>query len=80
MSVDEFLANDEGLGNAVRLDLYGVMDADAPLTAVAQECFPHLTAPVLRLTAPDAPVPFGALERAYLPSADAVAAAVRSVL
>ena len=37
LSIDELLANDEGFGDAVGSRLHHVTNADAPLTAVAQE-------------------------------------------
>jgi 2-oxoisovalerate dehydrogenase E1 component beta subunit len=47
---------------------------------IAEEAFEHLDAPVRRLTAPDAPVPFApALERAFIPQVDDVAAALREL-
>ena len=45
-------------------------------SVVAAECRSSLRAPVARVTSPDVPVPFGALERAYLTSAEDVVAAV----
>jgi acetoin:2,6-dichlorophenolindophenol oxidoreductase subunit beta len=48
---------------------------------VAERCFDALRAPVRRVTAPHAPVPFSpALEDAYAPSSGDVAAAVRGLL
>jgi pyruvate dehydrogenase E1 component beta subunit len=48
---------------------------------VAGACFESLTAPVLRITAPDVPVPFGAeLERRFVPSAEYVGEQVSSLL
>lgn len=44
-------------------------------SVVASECQSTLRAPIARVTCPDVPVPFGALERAYLPSSDDVVAA-----
>ena len=45
-------------------------------SVVAAECQSSLRAPIARVTCPDVPVPFGALEREYLPSTEDVAAAV----
>jgi len=45
-------------------------------SVVAAECHASVLAPITRVTCPDVPVPFGALERAYLTSSDDVAAAV----
>ena len=39
------------------------------VSAVVNGCFGALKAPPLRLTAPDTPVPYGALEHRYIPSA-----------
>ncbi len=50
------------------------------VSAVAETCYADLAAPVLRLTAPDAPVPFGSLEKSYLPTADEAAAAIRELV
>jgi len=48
---------------------------------VAQKAFSSLKAPPLMVTAPHSPVPFAReLERAYLPSAEKIEAAVRSTL
>ncbi len=48
---------------------------------VAEDAFEHLAAPIKRVAAPFAPVPFSpSLEQAYFPQADAIEAAVRSVL
>jgi len=45
-------------------------------SVVAGECQSSLRAPITRVTSPDVPVPFGALERVYLSSAEDVVAAV----
>nr|WP_295834514.1 pyruvate dehydrogenase complex E1 component subunit beta [uncultured Azospirillum sp.] len=48
---------------------------------VAEKAFASLRAPVLRLTGPDAPAPASfPLEQAFVPQADAVVAAVRSLV
>jgi pyruvate dehydrogenase E1 component beta subunit len=48
---------------------------------VQEEAFDHLDAPVARIGAPFAPVPFSpSLEAAYVPDAERIAAEVRSVL
>lgn len=45
---------------------------------IASDAFEYLDAPILRVTAPDCPVPYSPpLEQAYLPNADDVIAAVR---
>jgi len=47
---------------------------------IAEEAFEALDAPVRRLTAPDAPVPFApVLEKAFIPQVDDVAAALREL-
>jgi pyruvate dehydrogenase E1 component beta subunit len=53
----------------------------AEVAALVQEAaFDHLDAPVARVGAPFAPIPFtGPLEDAYLPGADEIVAAVRSL-
>ncbi len=54
--------------------------ADVSAT-VAQEAFDALQAPIRMVTAPHTPVPFSpALEDLYVPSADAIAGAVRKVM
>jgi pyruvate dehydrogenase E1 component beta subunit len=48
---------------------------------VAGACFDALTAPVLRITAPDVPVPFGQeLERRFVPSSEYVGEQVSSLI
>ena len=48
---------------------------------LAGACFYDLDAPVLRVTAPDTPIPAArTLEEAFLPSAEAIAAAVREAM
>lgn len=48
---------------------------------ISEECFDWLDAPVGRVGAPTAPAPFApSLERAYLPSAEAIAAAARAAV
>ena len=49
-------------------------------SAVAAEAADALRAPVARVTCPDIPIPFGALEKHYLPSAERVAEAVGSIV
>ena len=45
---------------------------------VAQELFDCLKSPIVRITAPDVPIPFSpALERLIYPTAESIAAAVR---
>jgi 2-oxoisovalerate dehydrogenase E1 component beta subunit len=47
---------------------------------VADEAFEHLDAPIRRLAAPDTPVPFSPpLEKAFIPQADDVVAALRDL-
>jgi 2-oxoisovalerate dehydrogenase E1 component beta subunit len=47
---------------------------------IAEEAFEHLDAPPKRITAPDTPVPFSpALEAAFIPQVDNVAAALREL-
>jgi pyruvate/2-oxoglutarate/acetoin dehydrogenase E1 component/TPP-dependent pyruvate/acetoin dehydrogenase alpha subunit len=49
-------------------------------SAVAAEGFGYLDAPPTRVACPDVPVPFGALERHYLPSTERVAAAITELM
>ena len=47
---------------------------------IAEEVFEHLDAPVRRIAAPDAPVPFSpVLEKAFIPQVDDVVAALREL-
>ena len=47
---------------------------------IAEEAFEHLDAPVMRLAAPDTPVPFSpALEKAFIPQVEEVAGALREL-
>ena len=47
---------------------------------IAEEAFEQLDAPIKRLAAPDAPVPFSPpLEKAYIPQVDGVAAALKEL-
>ncbi len=50
-------------------------------SVVAQECFKKLKGPIQMVTAPHTPVPFSpVLEDLYIPSADAIAAAVKKTM
>jgi pyruvate/2-oxoglutarate/acetoin dehydrogenase E1 component/TPP-dependent pyruvate/acetoin dehydrogenase alpha subunit len=49
-------------------------------SAVAAEGFEYLDAPPTRVACPDVPVPFGALERHYLPSSERVADAIKGLV
>jgi pyruvate dehydrogenase E1 component beta subunit len=78
-----------GLGEAVARTGRAVVVHEAPLTAgfgaevvatVVEEAFWSLTAPVLRVAAPDTPYPIAALEGKYVPSAERVLSAVRRVM
>jgi pyruvate dehydrogenase E1 component beta subunit len=59
----------------------GTCSVASEVAAIAVEnVFEHLKGPVVRLTAPDVPVPFSpALERLMYPTADSIAAAVRKL-
>jgi 2-oxoisovalerate dehydrogenase E1 component beta subunit len=47
---------------------------------IAEEAFEHLDAPIVRITAPDSPVPFSPpLEKAFIPQVDDVAAGIREL-
>jgi 2-oxoisovalerate dehydrogenase E1 component beta subunit len=57
----------------------GGCGAESPAT-IAEEAFEDLDAPVKRIAAPDAPVPFSPpLERAYIPQVADVAAGLREL-
>ena len=47
---------------------------------VAEHCFDSLKAPVARVSCPDVPVPYGSLEKAYLPSVDDLVDVVRHAM
>ena len=50
------------------------------LTMVAEEALDYLDAPIVRVGAPYCPVPFSPpLEKAYIPGADQIVAAVKSL-
>jgi pyruvate/2-oxoglutarate/acetoin dehydrogenase E1 component/TPP-dependent pyruvate/acetoin dehydrogenase alpha subunit len=49
-------------------------------SGIAAEAHGRLRAPVARVTCPDAPVPFGALEKAYLPATEDVVAAASELV
>jgi pyruvate dehydrogenase E1 component beta subunit len=62
---------------------------EAPLTAgfgaevvatIVEQAFWSLTAPILRVAAPDTPYPIASLESLYIPSAERVLAAIRRVM
>jgi pyruvate dehydrogenase E1 component beta subunit len=76
----------DALGRAVRETGRAVVVHEAPRTLgmgaevaarIMEEAFDHLEAPVERVTAPDVPYPPASLEQRYLPSVDAIRAAVR---
>ncbi|HYF01156.1 MAG TPA: transketolase C-terminal domain-containing protein, partial [Planctomycetota bacterium] len=47
---------------------------------IQEDAFEHLDGPLVRVTAPDAPVPFApSLEDAFLPSVDDIVEAVRAL-
>ena len=49
--------------------------------SVTETCFDYLDAPVTRVACPDTPIPFSPqLEQQYMPNADRVTQAVKSVL
>jgi pyruvate dehydrogenase E1 component beta subunit len=79
----------EGLGEAVARTGRALVVHEAPLTAgfgaevvatIVEQAFWSLTAPVLRVAAPDAPYPIASLEQLYVPSAERVLESVRRVM
>lgn len=50
------------------------------VSAIVDECFGSLKCPPLRLTAPDTPVPYGELERQYVPSPEYVNAQIEALV
>ena len=79
----------EGLGEAVGATGRALVVHEAPLTAgfgaevvatIVEHAFWSLTAPVLRVGAPDTPYPIASLEQLYVPSAERVLAGIRRVM
>jgi pyruvate dehydrogenase E1 component beta subunit len=79
----------EGLGEAVASTGRALVIHEAPCTAgfgaeivatIVEQAFWHLTAPVIRVTAPDTPYPIASVEQLYLPAAERVLAAIRRVV
>ena len=50
------------------------------VSSIVNGCFASFKCPPLRLTAPDAPVPYGELEHRYVPSAEYVTAQVQALV
>jgi pyruvate dehydrogenase E1 component beta subunit len=78
----------QGLGEAVSRTGRAVVVHEAPLTAgfgaevvatIVEQAFWSLTAPIVRVAAPDTPYPIASLEGLYLPSAERVLEAIRRV-
>lgn len=81
--------DEEGLVEAVERTGRCVVLHEGPMTAgfgaevlalVQEQAFYSLEAPMVRVTAPDAPYPMPAVEHHYIPDADKVIRAVRGVL
>jgi pyruvate dehydrogenase E1 component beta subunit len=79
----------EGLGEAVAGTGRAVVIHEAPMTAgfgaevvatIMEQAFWSLTAPVMRVAAPDTPYPIASLEQLYVPSAERAFDAVRRVM
>ncbi len=79
----------DGLGEAVAATGRALVIHEAPLTAgfgaeivatIMEQAFWSLSAPVLRVAAPDTPYPIASLEQLYVPSAERVLAAIRHVV
>lgn len=79
----------EGLGEAVAGTGRALVVHEAPLTAgfgaevvatIVEQAFWSLTAPVLRVGAPDTPYPIASLEQLYVPSTERVLAGIRRVM
>jgi pyruvate dehydrogenase E1 component beta subunit len=79
----------EGLGAAVASTGRALVVHEAPLTAgfgaevvatIMEQAFWSLTAPVMRVAAPDTPYPIASLEQLYVPSAERVLAGIRRVM
>jgi pyruvate dehydrogenase E1 component beta subunit len=79
----------EGLGEAVAGTGRALVIHEAPMTAgfgaevvatIMEQAFWSLTAPVLRVAAPDTPYPIASLEQLYVPSVERALDAVRHVM
>jgi pyruvate dehydrogenase E1 component beta subunit len=79
----------EGLGEAVAATGRALVVHEAPLTAgfgaevvatIMEQAFWSLTAPVMRVAAPDTPYPIASLEQLYVPSAERVLEGIRRVM
>jgi pyruvate dehydrogenase E1 component beta subunit len=79
----------EGLGEAVAGTGRALVIHEAPMTAgfgaevvatIMERAFWSLTAPVVRVAAPDTPYPIASLEQLYVPSAERALDAVRRVM
>ncbi|MBV9797412.1 MAG: alpha-ketoacid dehydrogenase subunit beta [Solirubrobacterales bacterium] len=79
----------DGLGEAVARTGRALVVHEAPLTAgfgaevvatIVEQAFWSLTAPVLRVGAPDAPYPISSLEQLYVPSVDRALEGIRRVM
>jgi pyruvate dehydrogenase E1 component beta subunit len=78
-----------GLGEAVAATGRALVIHEAPLTGgfgaevvatIVEQAFWSLTAPVIRVAAPDTPYPIASLEQLYVPSAERVLAAIRRMM
>jgi pyruvate dehydrogenase E1 component beta subunit len=79
----------QGLGEAVSRTGRAVVVQEAPLTGgfgaevvatIVEQAFWSLTAPIVRVAAPDAPYPIASLEPLYVPSAERVLESIRRVM
>jgi pyruvate dehydrogenase E1 component beta subunit len=79
----------EGLGEAVAGTGRALVIHEAPLTAgfgaevvatIVEQAFWSLTAPVMRVAAPDAPYPISSLEQLYVPSVERALDGIRRVM
>jgi pyruvate dehydrogenase E1 component beta subunit len=79
----------EGLGEAVAATGRALVLHEAPITAgfgaevvatIMEQAFWSLTAPVMRVAAPDTPYPIASLEQLYVPSAERALEGIRHVM
>jgi pyruvate dehydrogenase E1 component subunit beta len=79
----------EGLGEAVAATGRAVVVQEAPLTAgfgaevvatIVERAFWSLTAPIVRVAAPDTPYPIASLEALYVPGVERVLEAIRQAI
>ena len=70
----------EGVVTQILVQEGETVEVGTVLATIAEEAFEHLDAPVMRIAAPDTPVPFSPpLEKAYIPQVEDVVNALREL-